>query len=364
MTIAVRQIDGMGSGQESHVHRMPTAGKHYGALALTERFLQFEADARFFLNDTVGTALNQNVSFSGSPEGIHDGGDSALWTGAAIAGTWDFADTTNPSAGTKCVSLTSANNNDSASFSDATETNMANFTAMTGLIRLDTYSGINNTISLQFLNNGGLVGNSVNIDDFINTGTLDAYQSFAINKSVFGIDGETVDQVNMTCTRTGGTKPTFRIDTWQIEAAGIPLEFIARPKTFARFHATKLRFLLIDDLAGTVTDGTMPAVAYNQLLGVSALTNGIVFRSIRKGKTLFAVTLRQLSDFLQTNSNVTNLFSDGTNTVMTLEAEFAFPVVFDPNTDDHMSLTINDDLSALIDFTAVLIGGEERAIGA
>lgn len=362
MSIQTHVVDGRGSGLEVHVHNIPGPGEHAAMLVMTERFRQFDPTTRFFLNDTVGTALNQNVTFSGTPEGIHDGGDSVLWTGAAIAGTWDFADTTNPSAGTKCVSLTGANNNDSASFSDGTETDMGTHTAITGLIRLETYNGTFNTIGLQFLNNAVNVGNSVNIDDFINTGTLDAYQSFVIDKSDFGLSTQTVDQVNMTATRSGGTKPTFRIDTWQIEAAGAPLLFRAGTTGNTRFHVNRLRFLMVDALAGTVTNGTMPGLAYNQLLGVSLLTNGIVFRQIREDKTIFSTTLRQLSDFVRTTLNIKTLVSDGTNTLLTLEVEFPEVIILDGSTSDHMSLTINDDLSGLIDFTAVLLGGEEKSV--
>ncbi|WP_277214233.1 hypothetical protein, partial [Isoptericola croceus] len=87
-----------------------------------------------------------NIAFTDTPELIHDGGDNAGWTGAAVAGTWDFADTVNPNDGTNCVSITSANNNDAATFADATETAMSGRTAVTGQIRLEVFSEASNTI--------------------------------------------------------------------------------------------------------------------------------------------------------------------------------------------------------------------------
>lgn len=359
MSIQVRLLDARGGGLEAHVHELPGPGKHAGVLTLTERFLQFDPDVRPFLNDSFGNAMNRSVTFGGTPEGIHDGTDSALWTGAAISGTWDFSDTTNPSAGSNCVSLTSGDNGDTATFSDATETVMSGFETMTGLIRLDTYSGVNNSISLQFLNNAVNVGNSINLNDYINTATLNAYQSFAIPKADFGIDAQTVDQINMTLLRTGGAKPTFRVDTWQIEDTGAPLTYLSSAPAGARYHIDRIRVTMVDALAATLTDGTMPALAYDKLLGVSALTNGLAFRRVQKGKIEQAFTLRQLSDFLSLGAHVVAAFGDGTNTLLTLEFPFREHIVLEGEPDSFLSITVSDDLSGLLLLHAVSGGAIE-----
>ncbi len=353
--------DGNGSGLTAHVHRLE-GGEHAGVLALTDRFRQFNPEVHPFLNDDFGISMNQNIAFGGTPEGIHDGTDSALWTGAAGAGTWDFSDTTNPSAGSNCVSITSANNNDNASFTDGTETNMANYTAITGVIRLETYSPVNNTIVLQFLNNASAVGGSVNLNDYINTGLLDIYQGFVIPKADMGVESVTVDQIDMTVTRLSGTKPTFRFDTWQIEETGNPAIFLATTPEGSRFHVTEIRIAMADALAGTLADGTMPALAYDQILGVGALTNGIVFSRVQNGETKFAVNLKQLGDFLGTGSNLINAISDGTNTFIGLLVEFPEPIVLEGGSGNFLSFTINDNLSGLLQFTASARGAIEVPI--
>jgi len=58
------------------------------ALVVATRPLKvFQNAAGFFTNDEQGADLNQNGAFGGTPEGIHDGVDSTLWTASTIVGT-------------------------------------------------------------------------------------------------------------------------------------------------------------------------------------------------------------------------------------------------------------------------------------
>jgi len=63
---------------EVHAHEFETSrGKHVGGISLTERFLNFRPEFHPFLNDTFGTAMNQDVSFGITGSIIHDGGSSS-----------------------------------------------------------------------------------------------------------------------------------------------------------------------------------------------------------------------------------------------------------------------------------------------
>ena len=44
------------------------------------------------LISTVGAEMNVEVGFAGTPDHVHDGIDSTLWTGSAITGSWTFDD--------------------------------------------------------------------------------------------------------------------------------------------------------------------------------------------------------------------------------------------------------------------------------
>ena len=359
MTATVFIGDGQGKKEVllAHVHDMGVPGGHKGLVTLQERFLKFRPEFHPFLNDTFGVAMNQNVTFSGTPEIIHNGGTSTEWTGSAVQGAWNFAD------GGK-VSLTSADNNDAAEFAEETPTtiDMSGFTALTGKINLTIYSPVNNSLLVEFDNAGVLVGNNVNLNDFIDTGLIGTEQSFVIPKADLGLTTQLVDGFSILLTRVGGTKPTMAFDDIQLEQTGTPAIFKATTPRDTRFHITELRIAIADNVASTVANGTMHGLAYDALLGVSALSNGISFRSVRDGSAVFTVALKQLGDFLATGSNIVNAISDGTNTFITLLIEFPEPIILSGDeSENFLSFTVNDDLSGLLLFAAAARGALELA---
>ena len=217
-----------------------------------------------------------------------------------------------------------------------------------------------------FDNAGVPEGVSVDLNDFIDTGLLGTEQSFAIPLSEFNAENSVVDGFTITLTRTGGTKPTMAFDDLQIEQTGDPVVFKATTPIGTRFHITELRLALADNETGIVTvagdteNHSMINLSFDKILSISRLTNGIIFKRVQAGKTLFSVTIRQLGDFLATGSNIVNVVSDGTNTFITLLVVFPEPIVLDGTpTDDFLSFTINDNLSSLLLFTAAARGAVE-----
>ena len=363
MTAKVHITDGNGTGLQAHVHDFDSVkGNHFGLLTLQERFLNFTIESHPFLNDNFGSAMNQEVSFSGDAELIHDGGDVLGWSGVAVVGTWDFADTTNPVSGSACFSLTLGNNSDQATFHDATETDMSNYSSITGEIRLDTYNSVNNSIILQCQNNNVNVGTSVDLNNYIDPGVLGSYQNFVIPKADLTLSTQTIDEVDLTLSRAGGPKPTFRIDSFQLEFASVsstPITFKSSTPVGTRYHIDQIRVSIVDALSGVVTNGTMHGLSYDKILNVSKLTNGIIFSRVQGGETLFSLNLKQLGDFLSSGSNIINAISDGINTCIILQIDFPEPIILEGGADSFLSFTINDDLSGLLNFTALARGGLE-----
>lgn len=91
------RIEGSGHGtgqsetQEVHVHKKD---EHIGFHVFTTPFFDFDPVALPFVDLNGSTEMAVDAQFSGTPEGVHDGGDRALWTPTTITGTWDFASTT------------------------------------------------------------------------------------------------------------------------------------------------------------------------------------------------------------------------------------------------------------------------------
>ncbi len=352
------------NGREGQVTLNNPSDRPIGLMTYTEPFSVRIPKARLFLNDDVGSAMNQNVSFSGTPELVHDGTDTASWTGAIVKGTWDLSDTTNPKAGSNCVSLTGGENSDETTYDDGTTTDIGSYTALTGQMRLETYNGALNSILLSFNLAGVPVGNAVDLNDYINTGTLDSYQGFVIPKASFGLSGQTIDAMQMILSRSGGPKPTFRFDQLQWEASGDPVVFTATTSVGTRFYINEIRVSLADNITSIVTGSstaypTMPGLAYDAILGVTALGNGVVFTSIQGGEVSFSATLRQLGDFIGVGLDLVSAISDGTNTHIVLSIKFPDPIILVGDTKDKLTFTISDDLSGLLQFIAIARGAIE-----
>lgn len=335
--------------------------EHRGLVVLTDRLLEFEQQNNYFLNDTFGSAMNQNVTFGGTPEIIHNGGSSVEWTGSAIAGAWNFAD------GGK-VSLTAGDTGDEATFAEETPTtiDLSGFTTLTGKINLTIYNAANNTLSISFDNAGTPVGVSVDIDDYIDTGLIGAEQSFAIPKADMGLTTQLVDGFTVSLSRTGGTKPTMTFDDIQLEETGASAVFVMSTPANTKYYIDAIRLNIVDNVTGITTvvgateNATMTNISYDAILGVSALGNGIVFKRTQNGIVKESETLHKIGDFLEIGANIVNLIGDGTNTYLTLEIPYKEPIIMDGNgAENNISLTINDNLSGLLGFTAIAIGSLE-----
>lgn len=70
-----------------------TVTKDGEVLTLTKNKTLLEPTALPFLNETFGNQMNQNVTFSGTPELVHDGIDTVAYTGSGVAGSFTFNST-------------------------------------------------------------------------------------------------------------------------------------------------------------------------------------------------------------------------------------------------------------------------------
>jgi len=324
-----------------------------GEIVYTEPLFDYNPTLKPFLNDDYGAAMNQNVAFGGTPELIFDGGSGGSeWTGSGDS-EWDFAD------GGKVV-LDHGANNSQALFSDAGTIDSSAYAALTGKVDLDNYTPGTQDILFQFQFNGTPLGDSVSMNNFIDTGNF-AEQDFAIPLTSFNLAGETVDEFTMTVQRSGGHQPHISFDDFTIQETGTPLVFDVRVPESEVYLVNQINFLLVDEISSVVTvsgsteNPTAKGLSYDKLLGLTKLTNGIIFKRTQNGKEVINLTLKDLSDFLSFSIIVDHI-SDGTNTLLTLSVKLDAPILLDGKSLDKLSLIINDDLSSLIKFTALSRG--------
>lgn len=332
-----------------------------GLVTYTDKLHDFAAEVHPFLNSTFGTAMNQEVSFSGTPELIFDGGSGGTeWAPTANAGSWNFADSGK-------VTITNANNLDSATWDDAGTINMADMSAITGKIDLDTYNTVNNGILMQFGLGGVPIGTPINLNDYIDAGNFNE-QSYVIPKADLGIIDEIVDEVTITILRSGGTRPVIKFDDLQINEVGNPLVFSVQLDTDEFICVRELVISIastntgITTVSGATENATVPNLSYNKFMSLDELTNGLLFIRTRKGKVSFAISLRSIGDFMGGGATITNHISDGVNTFITLRIVYEEPLVLDGSVGDSLNFIVGDDLSGLLKLTAIARGAQRLDI--
>ncbi len=341
--------DKSGDIRDGHIHERDG---HNGQLVFTRPDILFNPRPAFFINPTKGIDMNVNGAFSGTPEIIHNGGTSTEWTGSALSGTWDFS-----TGGV--VTATDMQNNNAATFSEETPTtiDVSGFVALTMQVDIDTYDELNNSMQIQFDLAGVLVGDELNIDDFINTGDFSAQQA-VIPIAEFNFASNDVDGFTISFTKSGGTKPTVKFDNIQLEQSGTPFDFRVNKDPAMDYYIFGFRFTIADAMA---------KVEYDKFMALTALVNGVTFSRVQNGEVDFSTPIRQLSDFMRIGSDLRNTVHDGTITadatkfLLTFQVDFELPIILQgPPERNYISLVVNDNLTGVDLFNATAHFGADK----
>jgi len=316
----------------------------------------WESKAKLLLNDEYGPNFNQNSEPSGTPDGIHNGTDTALWTATALSGSWDFASTAQAQTGTKSIDGTGTINNSQAELERSSALDPRSYNSLSGGIYLTFFNPAANEIRLRFRLAGVDVGQEVNLGGVIDASTLNAWQNFNIPLSNFDLTDD-VDQLIITTKRQGDKAANFYLDNIQIEEAGSSV-FSAEATPGKIFEIQTVEFLMVDALSTTLLNNSMAALSYDKLLNVNTLNTGITVRRFKNNEAVFSLTARKLSDLLYGNFTITDMISDGTNTLLKLRMELDWWAPLDPRTKDRIEVVISDDLSGLIEAKAIIRGRE------
>lgn len=274
----------------------------------------------------------------------------------------DVSDSDNSPGTGRAVKVDSPSVNDVWQFDKGSDVTIANFTAFSAFIFVDKQWATGDSVEMYCYDTGSAVevGERIQVEDFINETDFDVWQSFVVPFSAFNFIETTFDAVRFEYVAKSGGAPVFFIDDFQVEQTGTPAVFKATTPIGTRFYITELRIRFEDAFDSTLANATVPNIPIDAFLGVGALTNGIVFRRVQKGKTLFSVTLRNIGDFLATGSNMINLTGNATNTGFTLLVEFPEPIVLEGGeSENFLSFTVSDDLSGLTRLTAAARGALE-----
>jgi hypothetical protein len=310
---------------------------------------------RAFVHPTFGANLAQDGAFSTSLN-LYDGGDTAGWTPSTVQGTWNFTDTVNPFSNTNCFSIASASNGDAALFTGGAAIDATTYTALTIEVRLEAYSGSNNTILIQCLLSGTPVGSSFDVNQVINTSMLGEYQNAVVSLADnLGLDpSDTFDEVQVTITRSGGPAAAVRFDELLARGGDGDIPFNLSIDSDKIFLVSAIEFALTRNVTGT------SARDPDTLLGVT-LANGLVINRVELGEVVQGRNISSLSEFKAFRFRPEAWDDGASKTSLILAVNFDPPLRVDGTVGDAISISVQDDLTAFASpngrLSAVATGG-------
>lgn len=323
----------------------------------------------FAFNATQGIQMAFDAGFSGTPEQIHDGLDTVLWTGTSVVGAKFTFDATAPLNGpdpTQAIQTNNAAVNDIMQIENpAGDVDLSNFVAITASVNIDKDWEPNNSDSISIYgfdtNLGQQVGNKVLLQTYFNEIVFDTWQAFAIPLIDMGLETSTVDAFRIEIESVSGAKgPNFFLDVIQLEETGNNFEFDIIPDDNTIFSIDSIAFTIINNNESTLADASMPAINPDEFNGLTSLPFGITFENITNGIPIFSASIRNVGDSLIGGARLENTINTNgvtPRTSITLETFFTTPVRLNALTNDKIVIIISDDLSSLISFTVVAKGG-------
>ena len=330
-----------------------------GLVVLTEDLKRYETGDIPFSNNAFGVDMNQSGLFSGTPLHIHDGTDTTLneWTATNVVGgkmTDDSTDRSN--SGTKSVKVDNPSVGDVWQLDKGSSQSLAGHAAITFAVNVDKdWTG--DSIEIYAWDGASEVGTRVALEAYFSQSSFDVWHSVVIPLEDMGLTSSTITGLRMQLiSRSGAKAPKFYLDDIQLEETGSPVVFQASAPVGEKVLVDSIRVILADALAGTVASGTMMGLSYDKLLALTQLPTGILVQHMIRGVVVQSFAMRDIGDFWLQGFQVVSTSSDGTNTAIVMEKVFKEPLVLGGNADQNsITLTVQDDLTGLLRFQAVLI---------
>jgi len=342
-----------------------SSGDELAGLVIASRDLKtYTNRPKFFQNDTYGIDMNLAIAWGVTPEPIYNGGDDTYWTiSTEVGNAGDFIEesTDQKHSDSNSLDATPSENDDTILLTDsaAGSISMSDYAAITGWIYITGWSTRGTKgVELQARISGVNVGDSVDIGNYVDTTVFSTWQQFTVSKGDMGLSSQTVNELTIKTIDIGaGAPPNYYIDDLQWEQTGAlnAVRFDLKPSKNTWLHVDQIKIIMADAHTGIVTvagnteNATLPNIAYNKLLSVSALDTGISFHKYSKGTAELIGTVKQLSDIVQfPGSKIDSYGGDGTNAWMTIMFEMPAPWILKAEYDEFLSMTINDALNGLL----------------
>ena len=324
----------------------------------------YENSIQFFTSSTYGIDMNIGRTVDNT-ENVNDGTDNAYWTATAIVGgkwTIDSTDQNHTALGTKSIKYDNGNINDILQITKGSDFTATGYNDLIIWIYVDKDWKIGDSIVVYGWDTGAgvMVGNSTPLEDYFSFNVYDVWHKITIPLSDMTLTGETLDAIRIEIIAEEGKSPKMYLDDIAFEGtddepgAG---EFIIKPELGTWLHVHSFSYIIADDSFDSTIDGgvdnvtspTLPNIPYNTLLGVAALSSGILYQRVVNEEVQFSVTIKQISDILQlAGAKVVSQGSAGTTgTWITIKNEILEPIILKAENQDKLKFVVNDNLSGL-----------------
>jgi len=310
------------------------------------------------VNDLYGENLAVNAAAGGTPEQIHDGTDSVLWTASAVQGASFTFDSTNrpaPGGGTKSIEIASPAVTDIAQFATGAPVALSGYSSISMDVNVDQRYQDGDVITLIGYDTtlGGTVGTSVDIKNYFSYAEFDIWQVISIPLSDMNLEASSVDAFRLVIDAKQSQSPTFYIDNLQLEESGGAIAFDMAGPPGETFHIEAIELTLTDALDISVASGTVPGLSHDKLLALTSLPVGILGSTTIHLETYNAFNISNVGDLFSEGFHIKSIICDGTNTSVTFRYELGGHHIPLPEANgSRFTFTVRDDLTGLISATA------------
>ena len=320
----------------------------YGLISYTAPYREYSGAAAFVTDENGSAEMAVDASIGGTPEVIYLDEPTTGWTNSALSGVWDFGSTTiTPQGGTESIDATATIDGSAALMERTTPVSLSGFTLFSGYIYLTSWNAAKHDVSLETRLAGVVIGNPVNINDYVDTGLLNTWQRFVIPKDDLELNGSTIDQLVFTTVSTSGQPPNYYLDTINIEESG-SIAYTFAPIAGQVFEIDTVEFTFSDNIT---------VIEPDQIMGIAALANGIRVRTTTDGITRFSGGIKTFTGFLESGGNETSRIVGAADSVVKITVPSPGVLIrLTGSLGDFYSIVIADNLSTLLSFKVLVRG--------
>lgn len=324
-----------------------------GLVAYTRTDHLWTASVLPLLNADYGNAMNQNGATGGTPDQVHDGLDTTLWTGSNIIGAKvTFNSTDRFQQGSQSVKVDNMAVGDVCQFAKGSDVTMSNYASITVWINVDKDWLPDDHVQFYAWDSaaGAEVGNRVTLDEYFDNSAFDTWHSIVLSLDDLGISGATtVDAFRVEQTqKQGGKAPKYYLDQIQIEQTGVPVTFQTFKDKTRDFYAYGVRVAFKDNVT---------VIEPSEFMGVAKLANGVQYRRVIENEIQFNISVREMSDFMLMGFKEYNRTTGAADTFVMYDVDFSQPIIMSGDANEnYISLTVSDDLSSMTELNALVFG--------